>query len=311
MSSTAEVEIFSDADEVATQLCSYIEQVAEVTLAEKGRFVIGLSGGSVATLLNRHLPDIVTDWSQWHIFLCDERVVAKDDPECTWTLYKEGLLSRVSEMGEERLYGVEDPEAPLEDIARDYRTALENVVVAGEAESPAPDMVILGLGPDGHTASLFPDRSSLDSSDVIIVEEDSPKPPPNRISMSVKTLNAVSSAVFVVCGESKADIMAQIFDDENVGGANKSLPASLVNPTKGCLSWYLDVGAAKKLKPPVISPHQKRTVDAAFTFKEMMMNGGGSGGKEDGEGEEESVENEEDESKEEENEEDETSTADD
>ena len=81
---------------------------------------------------------------------------------------------------------------------------------------------------------------------------------------------------------------------------------------------YLDVGAAKKLKPPVISPHQKRTVDAAFTFKEMM-NGGGSGGKEgegeDGEGEEESVENEEDEGKEEENEEDEikeqASTADD
>ena len=137
--STAEVEIFSDADEVATQLCSYIEQVAEVTLAEKGRFVIGLSGGSVATLLNRHLPDIVTDWSQWHIFLCDERVVAKDDPECTWTLYKDGLLSRVSEMEEERLYGVEDPEAPLEDIARDYRMALENVV--GEVESPAPDMV--------------------------------------------------------------------------------------------------------------------------------------------------------------------------
>ena len=85
---TAEIEIFSDAAEVASQLCSYIEQVAEVTISERGRFVIGVSGGSVATLLNRHLPDIRTDWTKWHVFLCDERVVAKDDPECTWTTFR-------------------------------------------------------------------------------------------------------------------------------------------------------------------------------------------------------------------------------
>ena len=85
---TAEIEIFSDAAEVASQLCSYIEQVAEVTISERGRFVIGVSGGSVATLLNRHLPDIRTDWTKWHVFLCDERVVAKDDPECAWTIFR-------------------------------------------------------------------------------------------------------------------------------------------------------------------------------------------------------------------------------
>ena len=62
---------------MGAQVCSYIEQVAEVTISEKGRFVIGVSGGSVASLLNRFLPEIQTDWTSWHVFLCDERIVAK------------------------------------------------------------------------------------------------------------------------------------------------------------------------------------------------------------------------------------------
>ena len=87
---TAEIQIFSDAAEVGSQVCSYIEQVADVTIAEKGRFVIGVSGGSVAQLLNRYLPEIRSDWDKWHIFLCDERVVPKDDPECTWSVIRCG-----------------------------------------------------------------------------------------------------------------------------------------------------------------------------------------------------------------------------
>lgn len=264
--STAEVQVFADSEEVGSQVCSYIEQVAEVTIAEKGRFVIGVSGGSVATILNRFLPEIQTDWSAWHVFLCDERIVPKDDPECTWTLFKDGLLSSV-DIPEERLYGVDDPEAPIEEIAESYAAKLAEVV---GGESPAPDMVILGLGPDGHTASLFPDHSSLESSAVIIAEEDSPKPPPSRISMSVKTLNSSQSAVFIACGNSKAEVVAQILDEAISETGSKSLPASLINPAKGCLSWYLDFEAAKCLKPPVISPHQKRTIAAAFTFKDMM-----------------------------------------
>lgn len=270
--STAEVQLFADANEVGSQVCSYIEQVAELTIAEKGRFVIGVSGGSVATLLNKFLPDIHTDWASWHVFLCDERIVAKDDPECTWTIFKDGLLSSV-EIGEERLYGVEDPEAPIDEIVESYAAKLGEVC---GGDSPAPDMVILGLGPDGHTASLFPNHSSLDSTAIIVAEEDSPKPPPTRISMSVKTLNSSTSAVFIACGDSKDEVVAQILE-ETSGTGSKALPASLINPAKGCLSWYLDFGAAKCLKPPVISPHQKRTMEAAFTFKDMINSGSKEG----------------------------------
>jgi 6-phosphogluconolactonase len=248
---TAEVNVFGDSSELGPQLCSYIEQAADLTIAEHGRFVVAVSGGSMTTLLARHLPTIKTDWTRWHVFLADERVIAHDDPECTCTVYKRDVFRSLVPEGQ--IYGVDDPSAPLKEVVDNYTKAFGAVKM-----DMAPDLVLLGMGPDGHTASLFPGHASLESSDAFVGIADSPKPPPQRISMTFKTLNSAASAVFIVTGKGKAKTVARVLSEV----PDKSLPAANVNPTNGMLVWYLDNGAASLLKPPIISPKQKSVIDA-------------------------------------------------
>ena len=139
-----------------------------------------------------------------------------------------------------------------EEAADDYEFHIRQLVktrtinVSDNSDCPKFDLVLLGMGPDGHVASLFPNHPMLDEkSEWVTFITDSPKPPPERITFTLPVINSASNVAVVVTGESKAEAVHLAIDD--VGPDYLSLPARLVQPTKGKLVWFLDKPAASKL----------------------------------------------------------------
>lgn len=139
-----------------------------------------------------------------------------------------------------------------EEAADDYEFGIRQLVktrvvsVSEISDCPKFDLILLGMGPDGHVASLFPTHSVLNERDEwVTFITDSPKPPPERITFTLPVINSASNVAVVVTGESKAEAVHLAIDD--VGPDDLSLPARMVQPTKGKLVWFLDKPAASKL----------------------------------------------------------------
>lgn len=206
-------------------------------------FYVGLSGGSLPQLLIkvfRQLENV--DWKKWLFFFCDERCVPSSSDDSTFGQYKR-LLNPV----DERLplclsqFITIDPALKSNKVAEDYVSKMRQRFDKNTS-FPKFHLMLLGLGPDGHTCSLFPDHRLLkESNKWIAYIGDSPKPPPERITMTLPLINNSKSCVFVATGEGKAQVVRDILND------NKPLPAGLVKPTNGSLIWLLDKAAASKL----------------------------------------------------------------
>ncbi|KAL4219031.1 hypothetical protein ACF0H5_021614 [Mactra antiquata] len=228
---------------VANSLCSFVIERANEAIEKRGKFFIGLSGGSVVKYLCNGLPSLKTDWSKWRIFFCDERFVSYDNPDCTYTPYKEGLADKVEMLIDVNIYPIK-PELPVEECAKDYASKMLKCFDI-KSGFPRFDVLILGMGPDGHTCSLFPGHPLLEeSSKVIAAITDSPKPPPSRVTMTLPVVNNCRNAVFASCGASKAEMVQRVLE----GNESPPLPAAMVRPTDGSLHWFLDKAAAANLK---------------------------------------------------------------
>jgi len=203
---------------------------------------VALSGGTtpgplyarLAAAPYRHL----IDWSRVRVFWCDERCVPPDDPASNYRLVAETLLGDLPRMPEvHRVPG----ELPARLAASAY--ARELAAVLGGAV-PWFDLVLLGVGGDGHVASLFPGTPELTASRAVVATR-SPLPPHPRVSLSLRTINAAHDVVFLVHGASKAGIVAAVLADPE-GEEARSYPAARVRP-QGRLSWFLDRAAAGRL----------------------------------------------------------------
>eukprot|EP01047_Picozoa_sp_COSAG01_P011961 COSAG01_NODE_530_length_15875_cov_27.779982_9_plen_294_part_00 len=233
--------------------------VAEVVAAaDPGRpFTVALSGGSLPALLAAGL--LATegiDYSNWHIFFADERVVPLDDADSNYKACDEVFFSKVG-IARERIYTV-DATLSAEEAAAAYTAQLQTVFTevqptarAGDEVYPAPrrgvpefDLMLLGMGPDGHTASLFPGHPLLEVSDRWVAHiEDSPKLPPKRITLTYPVLNASKSVFFVCTGGGKKENLAVA-----LGVADGSVPAGGVQPTSGNLVWFVDDAASEEYR---------------------------------------------------------------
>jgi 6-phosphogluconolactonase len=190
------------------------------------------------------------DWSRTTFFFSDERCVALDDPRSNYALAHRALFiplkvasSQVYRMaGESR-----DPQA----AATEYEQQLRLATKTSPSAQPSLDLILLGLGEDGHTASLFPGAPVLQDHQRMIAVTQSPKYPPTRLTMTLGVINRASVILFLVSGARKARVVRAILDPETE--AERQLPAALVAPEQGRLIWFLDRGAAAAL--PI---HQQR-----------------------------------------------------
>nr|XP_045016939.1 6-phosphogluconolactonase isoform X2 [Jaculus jaculus] len=138
-----------------------------------------------------------------------------------------------------------NPTLPVSDAAEDYAKKLRQAF-QGDA-IPVFDLLILGVGPDGHTCSLFPGHPLLQEREKIVAPiSDSPKPPPERVTLTLPVLNAARTVIFVATGEGKAAVLKRLLEDKE----DSPLPAALVQPHTGKLCWFLDESAARLLTLP-------------------------------------------------------------
>ncbi|XP_015705947.1 6-phosphogluconolactonase [Coturnix japonica] len=239
------ISVFPSPQELGSALAQLIVQRAAQS---GGRFTLGLSGGSLVGLLARELPSAAstgtgTGAGPWFVAFCDERLVPPEHPESTFGSYRDRLFLRLPEP-KPTVLGV-DTGLSADEAARDYAERLREAF-HGDAV-PVFDLLLLGVGPDGHTCSLFPNHPLLQEKEKIVAAiTDSPKPPPERITLTLPVLNAARTVVFIATGEGKAAVIKRILE----GNEDNSLPAALVRPHTGQLLWFLDEAAAKELTVP-------------------------------------------------------------
>jgi len=192
----------------------------------------------MATFLCKALPQISTDWPKWKIFFCDERVVPFDNDDSTFKFYRDNVFNKLP-LSQDQIVTI-NPSLSAESAAIDYIQKM--AVYFPPDDLPRFDLLLLGLGPDGHTCSLFPGHKLLNETSVWVAPiTDSPKPPPARITLTLSVINNARCCVFALTGEGKAEMAKRILADK------EDLPGARVQPTCGELIWLLDKDAASLL----------------------------------------------------------------
>lgn len=244
----ANVVQFANADAGAQGIGRLVQQAAEDAIKQKGSFTLVLSGGSLLKGLTPLAGIKGMDWSKWHIFYVDERNVAHSNSDSTHKGTKEAFLNKV-QIPAENIHAIKEGFS-VKDAATEYAGQIlhlpESVIPKSAARLPVFDLILLGIGPDGHVASLFPNRDHTTgaSEGIILPVENSPKPPPERITFSLPVINAAKQVVIVAFGGGKAEIVQRALEVQALPGA---LPAQLVQPQSGALAWYLDADSASNL----------------------------------------------------------------
>ncbi|QYJ16255.1 6-phosphogluconolactonase [Rubrobacter xylanophilus DSM 9941] len=210
-------------------------------IRERGRFAVALAGGSTPRaayeLLARDYADGV-DWGRVHFFFGDERPVPPDHADSNHRMAREALLSRVPAGSVHRMRG----ELAPEEAARRYEEELRSFF-AGE-EVPRFDLILLGLGEDGHTASLFPHTRALGETERLVVANPVERLGTVRITLTPPVINAARAVVFLVAGGGKADALREVLE----GSADpRQYPAKLIRPGDGEPLWLVDRAAAASL----------------------------------------------------------------
>ncbi|HEV2743785.1 MAG TPA: 6-phosphogluconolactonase [Rubrobacter sp.] len=229
------VEIYENPQQLAEAAARAFVEGAASAIAERGRFAVALAGGSTPeatheVLARDHAGDV--DWPNVHAFFGDERAVPPDHEDSNYRMAREALLDRVPVGSVHRMRG----ELPPDEAAASYEKDLEQFF--GEVP-PVLDLVMLGIGEDGHTASLFPETPALGITDRLAVANPVAKLDTTRLTLTVPVLNAAREVRFLVAGAGKAEALAEILD----GGADpRQYPAKLIRPPGGPI-WMIDRAA--------------------------------------------------------------------
>ncbi|HEV2707614.1 MAG TPA: 6-phosphogluconolactonase [Pyrinomonadaceae bacterium] len=245
MSATEAVEIrvFDDAEQVARATAARFVELADLSLRERGNFSVALSGGStprrVYELLAADFGERVR-WPSVEIFFGDERCVPPEHRDSNYRMADEALLSRVplSPASVHRMACEDD----ADEGARRYEQQLR--AYFKDQEWPRFDLVMLGMGEDGHTASLFPYTRALGEQQAWVVANRVEHLEALRLTLTVPAINHARHVLFNVVGAGKAERLREVLQ-----GARdpERLPAQLIRPTTGRLAWFLDRAAAEKL----------------------------------------------------------------
>jgi 6-phosphogluconolactonase len=229
-----EVRVLNDPTAVAAAAAEWLSGLSAAAPA----FHIAVSGGTTPHFLYEALASSTyrggVDWARWNVFFADERAVPPDDAHSNYRLLHDTLLTRVP-LPLAQVHRIEAERPDLDAAAADYSRLLVDQL----GLPPRLHVVLLGLGENGHTASLFPGTPALEVEDAWATRGRADYEPYDRVTLTVPAINAAASVAFMVTGTSKGDALRGVVE----GG----VPAARVRPTDGSLHWFLDAAAARSL----------------------------------------------------------------
>jgi 6-phosphogluconolactonase len=212
-----------------------------------GRFAVALSGGSTPKGLYELLASPPfrerVAWSGVHLFWGDERCVPPDHPQSNYRMAEEALLAKVPIPAQNvhRMAGEKEPRQ----AAAEYEGSLKTFIQPAPCALPSFDLILLGLGEDGHTASLFPDTEALDETESLAAACYVEQLRAYRLTLTLPVLNAAAEVVFLVSGRSKAPVVKEILKSK----VASRLPAAQIRPRSGRLTWFITHDAAAEIQP--------------------------------------------------------------
>jgi len=255
--SNSQVRVYGDPDELAVKAARLFARLADQYVIGRGRFTVALSGGSTPKAMFSVLaaePFLETvPWASIYFFWGDERCVAPDHPESNYRMTREALLSRVP-VPPANIFRIPAELADPRQAADEYTATVTRFFLTGAGAGPTGtsplstlprfDLVFLGMGPDGHTASLFPHTTALQAGEQIAVANYVEKFKAHRITLTAATINNARNVTFLAGGEDKAETLRTVLE----GGYQPELyPSQLIRPRDGTLLWMVDEAAARLL----------------------------------------------------------------
>ena len=239
------IEVLADLEALSLRAASIFVSASRNSIAKKKRFAVAISGGSTPrrlyTLLGSDAYRHRVDWQYVHFFWADERCVPRDDEASNFRTAFDTLLSKIA-LPDENIHQIKGEEAP-DKAARDYEEEIRRFF--GESERPGFDLIILGMGEDGHTASLFPGSKSIEETVRLAIPVYLEEPGKNRITLTLPVLNNADQILFLVTGPSKAAVLSEILGERE---KKKWYPARFIHPAHGNMTWLIDQEAAGKLR---------------------------------------------------------------
>jgi len=246
MVATPEVHIFQDLRELALEAVDLFAWLGGQAISKTGRFHVALSGGSTpetlySTLVTGHGPQV--DWSKVHFFFGDERCVPASHSESNFGRANASLFLplQIPPAHIHPMNGEENPDT----AAREYEKTLATVFNVSHDQLPRFDLILLGLGQDGHTASLFPGTVAVNGGQRWVVPGRSPSGIHARLTLTLKVINHAAVILFLVAGPDKAPVTRAILEPATAD--TSTYPASLVRPEQGRALWFLDEAASSEL----------------------------------------------------------------
>jgi 6-phosphogluconolactonase len=225
-------------------------KVATAAVTQRGRFTIALAGGSTPKNLYTLIAanaSVSLPWDKIYFFFGDERHVPPTDPDSNYRMAQECLLSKVP-VPPANVFRIPAEMADASAAAEAYEQTLRKFFALGQGEFPRFDLILLGMGPDGHTASLFPETAALQEKSRLVVANWVEKLKTSRITLTLPVLNAARHIFFLVSGADKAAALHEVLEGSAPG---EKYPSKLVRPKDGKLIWLVDRAAGSELSPSV------------------------------------------------------------
>ena len=247
MSTQFDLRVLTTPQELFGAAAEEVVRLATDAVQQRGRFTIALSGGStpkslfnlLATNARTTLP-----WDRMFFFWGDERHVPPTDADSNYHMAEETMLSKIPvQAGNVFRFAAENPDAGA--VAESYEQTLRKFFAIPSGQYPRLDLILLGMGPDGHTASLFPGTAALQEKSKLAVANWVEKLKTSRLTLTLPVLNAARCVLFLVGGTDKAPALKAVLEGDAPG---EQYPAKLVRPNDGQLIWIVDRAAASELQ---------------------------------------------------------------
>jgi len=237
-----ELFIFKTTEELIDFGIGKLVNICTKTIQSQDRCVIALSGGKTPLFFFQKLSRINDNllWNKIHIFLVDERLVPYDNPESNYHMIKKHLLD-VVDIPKENIYSM-SIEEKADISARKFEKQIQRFFSLQEGQMPQFDLIMLGIGKDGHTASLFPNNTALLEEKHLAISVRADHLRHQRITLTLPVINNAKNVIFVVTGKNKAEVIKEVIEK-----AESKLPAAMVNPKEGKKYFLLDSDAGSLL----------------------------------------------------------------